>query len=100
MYAILKQDNSIGDFETRNLPLSELVHEDFRHLYIEIPSNHTLKVGDIWHPDTQEWEIVELPEPEIIPEPEPEPIPYQPTNAEVAQMISDLQADLIIAGVI
>ena len=26
--------------------------------------------------------------------------PYQPTNAEVAQMISDLQADLIIAGVI
>ena len=25
---------------------------------------------------------------------------YQPTNAEVAQMISDLQADLIIAGVI
>lgn len=28
------------------------------------------------------------------------PEPYQPTNAEVAQMISDLQADLIIAGVI
>ena len=26
--------------------------------------------------------------------------PYQPSNAEVAQMISDLQADLIIAGVI
>ena len=25
---------------------------------------------------------------------------YQPTNAEVAHMISDLQADLIIAGVI
>lgn len=28
------------------------------------------------------------------------PIPYEPTNTEVAQMISDLQADLIIAGVI
>lgn len=28
------------------------------------------------------------------------PEPYQPTNAEVAQMISDLQADLIIAGVL
>lgn len=27
-------------------------------------------------------------------------VQYQPTNAEVAQMISDLQADLIIAGVI
>lgn len=26
--------------------------------------------------------------------------PYQPTNAEVAQMISDLQVDLILAGVI
>ena len=26
--------------------------------------------------------------------------PNQPSNAEVAQMISDLQADLIIAGVI
>ena len=31
----------------------------------------------------------------------PRPVePIQPTNAEVAQMISDLQADLIIAGVI
>lgn len=31
----------------------------------------------------------------------PEPVePNQPSNAEVAQMISDLQADLIIAGVI
>lgn len=37
---------------------------------------------------------------EDVPQPEPEPQPYQPTNAEVAQMISDLQADLIIAGVI
>ena len=33
-------------------------------------------------------------------EEKPEPQPYQPSNAEVAQMISDLQADLIIAGVI
>ncbi len=34
---------------------------------------------------------------------EPMPIPpqsYQPTNEEVAQMISDLQADLVILGVI
>lgn len=29
-----------------------------------------------------------------------ESTPYQPTNAEVAQMISDLQVDLILAGVI
>ena len=29
-----------------------------------------------------------------------EPIPAQPTNAEIAQLVSDLQADLLIAGVI
>lgn len=29
-----------------------------------------------------------------------QPQPYIPTNAEIAQMISDLQADLMIAGVI
>ncbi|MEL7654746.1 MAG: hypothetical protein AAGU75_02430 [Bacillota bacterium] len=94
MFAVLKQDNSIGDFEKRGLPLTELVHEDFRHLYVEIPDDSTLKVGDIWHPDTATWEIVETqPVPVVIE-------PYQPSNAEVAQMISDLQADLIIAGVI
>jgi hypothetical protein len=32
--------------------------------------------------------------------PEPEAQPYIPNNAEIAQMISDLQADLVIAGVI
>ena len=33
-------------------------------------------------------------------EEKPIPEPYQPSNAEVAQMISDLQADLIVAGVL
>ena len=36
----------------------------------------------------------------ITPDPIVEPQPYIPNNAEIAQMISDLQADLIIAGVI
>ena len=36
----------------------------------------------------------------ITPDPVVNPQPYQPTNTEVAQMISDLQADLSIAGVI
>lgn len=36
----------------------------------------------------------------ITPETEVVTPHYQPTNAEIAQMISDLQADLIIAGVI
>lgn len=95
MYAVLRVDNIIGDFEKRNLPLTELIHEDFRHQYIEIEENHNLKIGDIWHPETKTWEIV--------PEPEPTPsyiLMAQPTNAEVAQMISDLNADLLIAGVI
>lgn len=34
------------------------------------------------------------------PEVAPIPQPNEPTNSELAQMISDLQADLIIAGVI
>ena len=33
-------------------------------------------------------------------ESQPKPLPYQPTNAEIAQLISDLQVDLIVAGVI
>jgi len=36
----------------------------------------------------------------ITPESIVVPQPYSPTNAEIAQMISDLQADLLIAGVI
>lgn len=39
----------------------------------------------------EHWEWQDVP---VAPE------PNQPSNAEVAQMISDLQADLIIAGVI
>ncbi len=45
--------------------------------------------------------IVETPKPEEITEPvQPIPVPHQPSNAEVVQAISDLQADLIIAGVL
>lgn len=95
MYAILKQDNTIGGFEDRDVPLSELVHESFKHLYIEIPVDHNLKIGDFWRESTKTWETVELP---VFVEPPKDP--YFPTNIEIAQMISDLQADLLIAGVI
>lgn len=97
MYSILKQDNSIGAFETRELPLEELAHENLRFLYIEIPKNNTLKIGDIWHEDKNEWEIVELPDAPIA---EPVLQTYQSTNSEIAQMVNDLKADLIISGVI
>lgn len=95
MYAILNNDNIILDFDIRDLPVSELVHENFQHLYIEVPEDNALKVGDIWHGDTQTWESVE-----ISPVPRPTPEPNQPTNADIAQLVSDLYADLIIAGVI
>ena len=38
---------------------------------------------------------------EELPAPEPTPVePPQPTNADIAQAVSDLEASLIIAGVI
>lgn len=51
-------------------------------------------VGNDWEEITEEEYMQNYPQQPAEPE------PYQPTNAEVAQMISDLQADLIIAGVI
>lgn len=51
-------------------------------------------VGNDWEEITEEEYMKNYPQQPVEPE------PYQPTNAEVAQMISDLQADLIIAGVI
>lgn len=51
-------------------------------------------VGNDWEEITEEEYMQNYPQQPV------EPQPYQPTNAEVAQMISDLQADLIIAGVI
>lgn len=51
-------------------------------------------VGNDWEEITEEEYMQNYPQQFAEPE------PYQPTNAEVAQMISDLQADLIIAGVI
>lgn len=51
-------------------------------------------VGSDWEEITEEEYMKNYPQQPVESE------PYQPTNAEVAQMISDLQADLIIAGVI
>lgn len=94
-YAIINDENIVKDFEEYIVPLTEVVHEDFAHLFIPLDEGSSVKLGDIWHSDTGQWEAC------IIPEPTPTPVPpVQPSNAEVAQLISDLQADLIIAGVI
>lgn len=64
MYAIIDNsgNNSIIDFEQRNLPLEELVHEYFRKNYIEIEDSHTLKFGDMWDEENKTW-IISTPKP-------------------------------------
>lgn len=53
-----------------------------------------------WYYDAETDTFMTTEELPVI-EPEPiEPQPYQPTNAEVIQAVSDLEASLIIAGVI
>ncbi|WP_206460483.1 hypothetical protein [Anaerovorax sp. IOR16] len=100
MYAILKKpENIIRAFEARSNPLKELVVPEFENLYIPIEKNYNLKVGDIWCEATSTWEIVPMPEQDTVPV-ELVAKPNQPINSKVAQMISDLQADMVIAGVI
>lgn len=68
------------------------------HEYIEYNDGY---INPTWEEVTEE-QLIEVfgRNPFIDPEPEPEPTPYQPSNAEIAQLISDLQVDLIVAGVI
>ncbi len=51
----------------------------------------TDNLGQVYNYETGEWEETSL---TINSE------PHQPTNAEIAQQISDLEANLIIAGVL
>ena len=69
--------------------------------YVKLPENLDPSIGQRFDMDKMQWVENDFAEwkdenpfPSIVSE------PHQPTNAEVAQMISDLQADLIIAGVI
>lgn len=103
MYAQLDENNICTCVSTYKTDL-EATYENFgqRWTYIEEQTiEETVKNID---PETGEEkdEIIKS----VIPayyewQDVPKPVqPKQPTNAEVAQMISDLQADLIIAGVI
>ena len=66
-----------------------------------IGDNQEIPIGAIVSDTGEIGQIMQTDGTFITPEPEPvEPVPYMPTNAEIAQMISDLQADLLIAGVI
>ena len=100
-YALIieKTNKVIGFIEQEDLPI--VGDTPAGEKVIPVPLlNHNpdnIQAGMFYDSETEEFY-----HPEVIPieQPEPEPQPYQPTNAEVAQMISDLQADLIIAGVI
>lgn len=67
----------------------------------DVGDDYTLQDGEL-HNEIGEFEqILQSDGTFITPEPIPvEPQPHEPTNSDIAQMISDLQIDLIIAGVI
>lgn len=66
---------------------------------ISIREGPSIVEGEI-QSDTGELGQIMQPDGTFIDDPTPVPQVHEPTNAEIAQMISDLQADLIIAGVI
>lgn len=86
-----------GFVEINEYPMLKNI-EDIRNdflpdtLLIELNKKPEIKEGYILKYNGKEFYYEEIPT--ISQE------PHQPTNAEVAQMISDLQADLIIAGVL
>lgn len=62
---------------------------------IAIECDDTVTIGDIYNDVSKTFSKPVLPAPVTL-----TPVPTQPTNAELAQLVSDLQADLLIAGVI
>lgn len=88
-----------------------ILHEDkllYRHFSISGGDGEPIASGYVGI-DNEELRQVYNDNPELalqdaridaVLNPEPAPEPHQPSNAEVMQAISDLQADLIIAGVI
>lgn len=86
--------NQIADIEYRDLPLSEFVNKEFFYMYKKINKNDNLKIGDIYDEESDSWISIDIPQHNDV----VNKLPI--SNFEIAQMISDLQADLIIAGVI
>ncbi len=52
-YVIISEDNIVRGFETRNLPLEELVHPDFWHLYIPVTTLDGVELEAIYDPTTK-----------------------------------------------
>lgn len=97
MYAILNSEYQYVNFTENDDYVENNRLKSDTQLYISITEDEysMLIFGDKYNFETNEWELIERPLPQ-----KPEVEPYVPTNTEIAQMISDLQADLIIAGVI
>lgn len=93
-----KRVNLIGGEEVGIVPsLIDKYPNDF----VNLDGRESIPLDTMdWYYDTESDIFITTSELPII-EPEPiEPVPAQPTNAELAQLVSDLQADLLIAGVI
>lgn len=71
----------------------KIVNDDYIH-------NPGLQPGEIISELGEDGQIMQEDGSFITPPPIEVPQIHEPTNSEIAQMISDLQADLVIAGVI
>lgn len=91
-----KRVNLIGGEEVGIIPA---LIEKYPNDFIDLEGREDIPQDTFdWYYDTEEDRFIRTAE---LPQPEPpEPTPYEPTNAEISQALSDLQADLIIAGVI
>lgn len=75
--------------------------------YIKLENNKVISIrqgieivpGEIESENGELGQLMQL-DGTFIDDPVTEPCPYNPTNAEVAQLVSDLEVKLIIAGVI
>ena len=88
LYAQINEDGictCIGTPKT-DIEVSDYSYLGKKRVWVETYHDEEQDIDVLEH-----WEWLDVP---------PEPVHKQPTNAELAQLVSDLQADLLIAGVI
>lgn len=92
MYIIIDKESIVVDTFSNPDNMLDMSDEEKQNVK-QVPDTAEHLIGKRYISETGTFEDVE-------PDFPVEPVVYQPSTAEIAQMISDLQADLIIAGVI